>query len=273
MIHRFFRYSHNFLESHAGHWFIGSIIMVNALILGAQTFDHVPKKVGTILHKIDEIVLIFFILEISLKIAYQKRDFFKHGWNIFDFLVIVGSLVYHQDYLPILRALRSLHLMSAMDAVPKMRHIIAGIWKALPGILNVFGIVLLFFYISCVMGVFLFKDTGMDEFRHIGLSMQTMFQVMTGDDWSRIMHEVAKTHPYAWAYFIFFYIAIVFIFLNLFIGVVVSALQAAEAEMFNNQDEDMITLRQQLRRVEGKLDHVMQHLEHSPPPPSTPPQP
>jgi voltage-gated sodium channel len=133
----------------------------------------------------------------------------------------------------------------------------------MPGILNVFSILILFFYIASVMGVFLFRDVGVAEFQHIGIAMKTMFQVLTGDDWSNIMKNVEKINPYAWAYFISFYVILVFIILNLFIGVVVGALQAAEQEIFADDKDDgtkdlIISIKKKLERLEKKIDLLPQ---------------
>ncbi|MCX7344016.1 MAG: ion transporter, partial [Proteobacteria bacterium] len=155
-----------------------------------------------------------------------------------------------------------LHLMSMVDASPKMQHILNGFWKALPGIGHVLSILLLFFYIYCVMGVFLFRDIGIAEFQHIGIAMKTMFQVLTGDDWGNIMKVSEKLTQYAWIYFISFYIILVFIILNLFIGVVVGSLQAAEEEAFsadasNDQQNMLDDLKKQITRLEKKLDKLI----------------
>ncbi|GAO98523.1 ion transport protein [Caedimonas varicaedens] len=253
----------DFFESKAGHWMIGTVVIINALILGAQTFKNIPIEIAEKLHHIDKAILALFVIELITKMSVGGAAFFKRGWNIFDFVIIVGSFFYHHDYLPILRAFRVLHLMSFMDASPRMLHIISGLWRAMPGILNVFSILILFFYIASVMGVFLFRDVGVAEFQHIGIAMKTMFQVLTGDDWSNIMKNVEKINPYAWAYFISFYVILVFIILNLFIGVVVGALQAAEQEIFADDKDDgtkdlIISIKKKLERLEKKIDLLPQ---------------
>jgi hypothetical protein len=136
-----------------------------------QKYSHI--EIAEKLHHIDKAILALFVIELITKMSVGGAAFFKRGWNIFDFVIIVGSFFYHHDYLPILRAFRVLHLMSFMDASPRMLHIISGLWRAMPGILNVFSILILFFYIA----------------------MKTMFQVLTGDDWSNIMKNVEKLTP------------------------------------------------------------------------------
>lgn len=259
---KYFKPISEMLETKSGHFFIGFIVIINAIILGIQTFQSVPELLELFLRKIDKAILAIFVIELCIKLLGNGLSFFRSGWNVFDFLIVVGSFLNHQDFLPVLRAFRVLHLMSMVDASPKMQHILNGFWKAIPGIAHVLGILLLFFYIYCVMGVFLFKDLGIAEFQHIGIAMKTMFQVLTGDDWGNLMKASEKFTHYAWMYFISFYIILVFIILNLFIGVVVGSLQAAEEEAFsedeqNDQQVALNDLKAQITRLEKKINKLL----------------
>ena len=253
---------YEFFESRTGHWTIGIIVIINALSLGVQTSRFVPEYIAEILHHVDEAILGFFVLELITKLVVSKGNFFRNNWNIFDFLVIAVSLIDSSDYLPVLRVFRTLHLMSITDAMPKTQHVIGGIQKSLPGISNVLVILIVFFYIACVMGVFLFRDSGLDEFQHIGLAMKSMFQVMTGDDWSSLMKSLEQHgYPFAWVYFISFYIIIVFVTLNLFIGVIVGAMQAAEQEVYADKKDDgvlkaILELKEQVILLNQKQDQL-----------------
>lgn len=253
----------DFFESPKGHILIGTIVMINALILGAQTFKNIPLKLELFLHHLDKAILWVFVVELSVRLLAGKLMFFKRGWNIFDTIVVLGAFLHHLDFLPILRAFRCLHLMSLIETSPRTRHIISGLWKAIPGVVNVFFIFILFFYIFCVLGVFLFRDLGMAEFQDIGISMKTMFQVLTGDNWSDIMRSSEKGNPYSWAYFILFHIVVAFIVLNLVIGVIVGALQSAEQEIFSQDTGDdrtkelALLIHGQLKTLEQKVDHLM----------------
>ena len=246
------------LESKPGHYFIGFIVLVNAMVLGVQTFQNTPAYVLEMLHHIDKFILGVFVVELTIKLLAGRSSFFRSGWNIFDLIIVGGSLIHQHDFLPLLRVIRVMHLLEMIDAAPKVRHILSGFWKAIPGVISVLSLLLLFFYIYSVLGVFIFRDLGASEFQHIGISMKTMFQVLTGDDWANIMRSIEKVAKYAWIYFISFYVLMVFIVLNLFIGVVVGALQAAEEEIFNNDDSEQLlllkNLQKQLNRLEKKLE-------------------
>lgn len=249
-------------ESKVGHLFVCAVVVLNALILGVQTFEEIPVAIELILKHINKIILIIFAGELVIKLLGNGFAFFRNSWNVFDLIVVSASFLTQQDFLPLLRAFRVLHLMSMVDAAPRIQHILKGFWKAVPGIMHVLSILLLFFYIFSVMGVFLFRDLGVAEFQHIGMAMKTMFQVLTGDDWGNIMKGIEKVSPYAWMYFIVFYIILVFIVLNLFIGVVVGSLQAAEEEIFGEDDkkqqrDKFDDLKKQIAGLEKKLDKLL----------------
>lgn len=257
VIQNFMQEMYEFIESRRGHFLIGIIVIANALLLGAMTFKALPEHVFETLHHLDEVFLGLYVMELFIKIYATRFDFFKKKWNLFDAFIVVFSLIHHQDFILILRAFRVLHLLEMLDASPKMKHILSGLGKAVSGIAHVLGILVLFFYIYSVIGVFLFQSYGVAGFDHIGASMKTMFQILTGDDWVRIMEATEKAASYAWIFFISFYVMVVFVILNLFIGVVVGALQSAEEEMFKSEEENnQSTLAAQLKRLESKVDSL-----------------
>lgn len=253
------------MESKTGHFLIGLVVTMNALILGLQTLQHIPANVTEILHHIDKFILCVFVVELSIKLLASGFSFFRNGWNIFDLIIVTGSLLPNQEFLPVLRTFRLLMLMSMVDSSPKMRQVVNGFWKAIPGVSHVLFILLVFFYIFSVLGVFLFHDLGAIHFQHIGISMKTMFQILTGDDWANVMRETEKVCGYAWIYFMIFYVLMVFIILNLFIGVVVDAIQSSGDNSSTNEDQadtnaqQFKDLKSQINRLEKKLDALKFH--------------
>jgi voltage-gated sodium channel len=127
--------------------------------------------------------------------------------------------------------------------MPKTRHIIMGFYKALPGILNVVFLMVFLFFISSVLSVYLFQNDAVPAFASLSAAMHTLFQVLTGDEWHQVMVGVQGTYPKAWLFFYTYYILMVFLVLNLFIGVVVGALQSAEAEVYESGEENQLVAR------------------------------
>jgi voltage-gated sodium channel len=92
--------------------------------------------------------------------------------------------------------------------------------------------------------------------------MKTLFQIITGDDWSSIFRSVKSIYPYSWIYFYSFYITMVFIILNLFIGVVVNALQEAEEELNPSKGEDILnSIQEELKKIRNELTSIKESLK------------
>ncbi len=101
---------------------------------------------------------------------------------------------------------------------------------ALPGMGSILLLLLLIFYVFSVMAAKLFGPTKPELFGNLGTAAYTLFQVMTFDDWSAgIVKPLMEEHPYAAVFFIAFILLSTFMVLNLFIGVVVSALDEETA--------------------------------------------
>jgi voltage-gated sodium channel len=121
-----------------------------------------------------------------------------------------------------------------------MRQVVQGLLSAIPAMGTVILLLGLIFYVSAVMATTLFGEAFPDWFGNIGRSLYSLFQIMTLESWSMgIVRPVMKTFPYAWAFFVPFIVVTTFAVLNLFIGIVVNAMQA-EHEKAAAEERDMI---------------------------------
>jgi voltage-gated sodium channel len=244
-----------FMESKLVHYFIGLLILVNAGVLLALTYYQPPSEIHSILIAADKIILGVFVLEIVLRLIANGRLFFKSPWNVFDFIVIFGSALPLGLSAEIMRSLRVLRLFYFIEISSKMRHILQGLYKSLPGIANVTILLIIIFVTFSILGVLMFP--GSERFADAGVGMHTLFQVLSGDDWYNVLRDVQKVYAYAWVYFYLFYVIMVFVILNLFIGVVVGALQAAEEDLeVTTEDEQTKVLKdiqKRLKTIETKI--------------------
>jgi voltage-gated sodium channel len=146
---------------------------------------------------------------------------------VFDFLVVAIALVPASGPFAVLRALRVLRVLRLLTVVPSMRRVVGGLLAAVPGLSSIAAVLGLMFYVFAVIASKLFGATFPDWFGNLGLSLYTLFQVMTLESWSMgIVRPVMEVYPYAWAFFIPFILMATFTMLNLFIGVIVSAMQS-----------------------------------------------
>lgn len=224
-----------FVESPRFIGFITGLILINAVTLGLETDQNVVAKYGHILLWIDQVILIAFTVELLLKFYCYRLSFFRSGWNVFDLAIVTIAWLPANGTLSILRSLRILRVLRLLSVVPQMRRVITAIGHSIPGMVSVIGVLCLVFYVSAVLTTKLFghhPDPQMQEwFGSIGASAYTLFQIMTLESWSMgIVRPVMDIFPWAWIFFIPFIIVTSFAVLNLFIGIIVDAMQSSKKE-------------------------------------------
>lgn len=203
-----------------------ALILVNAAILGLETSTAVAERWGPLLKILDSSILAIFVVEIGLRLAAHGRRFFRDAWSVFDFVVVAIALIPASGPFAVLRALRVLRVMRLLTFVPSMRRVVGGLLAAIPGLGSVFAVIALIFYVGSVMATKLFGGQFPEWFGSLGASAYTLFQVMTLESWSMgIARPVMEAFPYAWAFFVPFILIATFTMLNLFIAVIVNAIQ------------------------------------------------
>lgn len=201
------------------------LILLNAAILGLQTFPGLMDTWGPMLEAADRAILAIFVVEIALRIAAHRTAFFRDAWSVFDFTVIGIALVPASEAFAALRALRVLRIMRVISLVPSMRLVAGGLLSAIPALGSVIGILALIHFVASVIASNLFGERYPEWFGTLAEAAFTMFQIMTLEGWSGIVRSVMETYPFAWLFFIPYILLSTFTMLNLFIAVVVNATQ------------------------------------------------
>ena len=241
------------------------LILLNALTLGLETNSLLMKEYGQQISFLDNCILSIFVIEILIKLGYRKLSFFKDGWNIFDFIIIGIALAPTTGSLSVLRTLRIFRAMRLLSVVPSMKKVTQALLSAIPGILSVGSIILLIFYVSAVLATNFFGDDFDTWFGNIGRSMFSLFQIMTLESWSMgIVRPVMELFPWAWTFFVPFILVTSFAVLNLFIGIIVDAMQSQNTEKENSATEaklkheaslqkEMSLLRKEIKELNTRL--------------------
>jgi voltage-gated sodium channel len=212
---------------------------------------------------LDRMVLAVFVAELLARFVVYRGAFFRDPWRVFDFFVVAVALVPATGNLSVLRALRILRVLRLVSVVPSLRRVVGGLMAALPGMGSIVLLLGLVFYVFSVMATKLFAATFPEWFGTIGESAYSLFQIMTLESWSMgIVRPVMEVHPYSWVFFIPFIVLTSFAVLNLFIGIIVSAMQeetestAAEERSVMHHEQEMIlteirALREEVRALKG----------------------
>ncbi|MDQ3762320.1 MAG: ion transporter [Actinomycetota bacterium] len=235
----------NFVDSNRFQRFIIAVIVLNALTLGLETSEWVVAQSGGLLHVVDQIALAIFAVELMLRLAAHGWRFFRDPWNVFDFIIVGIALIPATGAFSVLRALRILRVLRLVSLVPSMRGVATALLTAVPGMASIAALLGLLLYIAAVMATQLFGDGVPDRFGDLGTSLFTLFQVMTTDDWANVARSAMAVEPLAWIFFIVYMLLSTFAVLNLFIAVVVRAMEEqvasdVKADVAEHHREDAV---------------------------------
>lgn len=216
---------------------ITALIVANAITLGLETSPAVVARFGGLLHVIDRTALGVFVVELLSRFFVYRTRFFHDPWRVFDFVIVGIALMPASGAFSVLRALRSLRVLRLVSLVPSMRGVVSALLTALPGMASIVGLMALVLYVSAVLATNLFRAIAPEFFGDLGASLFTLFQVMTVEGWPDIARRVMAQSPYAWMFFVAYLLIATFMVLNLFIAVVVNAMQAQVTEDLKGEGE------------------------------------
>ncbi|KAM9033889.1 sodium channel protein type 3 subunit alpha isoform 5-T5 [Sarcophilus harrisii] len=169
-------------------WFETFIVFMILLSSGALAFEDIyieqRKTIKTMLEYADKVFTYIFILEMLLKwVAYGFQTYFTNAWCWLDFLIVDVSLVslvanalgYSElGAIKSLRTLRALRPLRALSRFEGMRVVVNALVGAIPSIMNVLLVCLIFWLIFSIMGVNLFAG----KFYHcVNVTTDAMFEV------------------------------------------------------------------------------------------------
>lgn len=221
--------------------FVISIIIFSAIVIGAKTYN-LPESVLNIVAVLDWVITAIFLFEIIIRFIAEeeKKHFFLQGWNIFDSLIVVMSLipVENSDMALVGRLIRIFRVLRMVSIIPELRLLLNSLLQALPQLGYVMALMFIIFYIYAAIGSTFYADINPFLWGDISISMLTLFRVMTFEDWTDVMYETMVVHPTSWIYYLSFLFLTAFAFLNMVIGIVVNTLdEQHEQERLKLADE------------------------------------
>ena len=247
-----------------------AMILITALGLGLETSQTVHVRFGSAIQWAYHVALAVFVFEAAVKLTAVSPRFeryFKDGWNLFDFVILVLAFLPEAgEFALIARLARLLRVLRVVTVIPQLRVIVSTLIRSLPGLANVGLLMSTVFYVYAIAGVHLFRDHDPTHWRNLGIALLSLFRVMTLEDWTDIMYVAMELHPMAWLFFVSFVMLAAVIMINLVIAVVINNLHDARLEIVpakGEEDDDQATLRAvredaanaraALERIEGTL--------------------
>lgn len=213
-----------------------SVIIASAIYAGASTYD-LPDSYVAAFQFFDYAITLFFLTEIIIRLLSEKHmfNFFKNGWNVFDFIIVTISLipVSGNETAFVARLLRVIRILRIITLFPDLRKIIDSFFESIPKVFSVVLLMFILFYIWAAIGSILFEDVDSTRWGNIGKAMLVLLQIITYDDWASIMGDVMSIYPLSWIYFVSFLIINGFILFNMIIGVLIEVM----AKHYQNNKE------------------------------------
>ena len=242
------------MESNRVTNFITILIIINAILVGLETYPEFAAKYGSWLYVLDIIVLGLFTVEIMIKLYLYRASFFRNGWNNFDFIIVVGSLIlYNSPYISVLRIFRVLRVLRTVTTIPSLRRVVAALFMAIPTITSVILLMSIIFYVYAVIGTFFYATVEPEFFGNLGLSFITLFQVFTLESWaSGIFRPIFEVVPWSWLYFVSFIVISTFLMINLIVGEIVNNAQKISEEI----DAETAGIKDELSEIDELKNEV-----------------
>lgn len=243
-------------------FFVVSVIIASALLVGVKTYELTPTS-RSLLIWLDMLITVIFLVEISIRFIAEpnKRAFFRNGWNVFDTLVVLISLIpiNNSDLVLVGRLVRVFRVLRMISIIPELRMLLASLIKALPQLGYVLLLMFIIFYIYAAIGATLFESINPVLWGDIAISMLTLFRVMTFEDWTDVMYETMAVYPSSWIYYLSFIFFTAFAFLNMVIGIVVNVMNTENEKMLQEQKQQeheptLKDIHQQLQRLEKLIE-------------------
>ena len=244
-----------------------ALIIFNGVLLGLGTSPTLDRQYGDLLHLGNQIILGVFIVEAILKmlaLAPRSDYYFRDGWNVFDFLVIVFSLVPATgDFAMIARLARLLRVLRLISAIRELRLIVAALVRSIPSVGHVILLMSIIVYIYAIIGYQLFHEHDPMHWRSLGISVLTLFNIITLEGWTIVMDNAMQLHSWAWVYFVSYVVVGTFVVINLFIAIIINNLDEAKAERLRELQppvsreellQELRTTQDALHRLERRLD-------------------
>ncbi len=254
-------------------------ILLNALVIGLETYDSIEDEYGGLLQTLNDAFLGLFTIEVLIRIgAYGRRpqDFFRSGWNVFDFVVVgVAYLPWVRESVTLLRLARVLRIARLLSVIPGLRIVILGIGRSLAPIGGMAALTFFVLYIYGILGWLLYADHDPERFGNIGLALLTLFQILTLEGWNDVLAKEMELSSWSWIYFVSFVLIATFVVLNVVIAIIVNSMDEVRAMELERERKELVAaalqdgaadqhLHDRLEALRGALDELEQALVESP---------
>jgi voltage-gated sodium channel len=218
---------------------IFAVILANAVVLGLETYEGVVEDAGGLLTVLNEVFLAIFVVELAIRIiafAPRPQDFFRSGWNVFDFVVIGASFVPGlRENSTLLRLVRLARIVRVVRLLPDLRVLVTAVGRSLPGVASLGVLTVLLLYVYGIGGWLIFDTHDPESYGTVGDAMLTLFVMLTLENLPQNIEMGLDLSGWTVLYFLSFTLIAAFLLFNLLIGVVINSLEEAREIEFRRE--------------------------------------
>lgn len=251
------------------------LILITAALIGFEAFPSLMSpKIDVIFNRAHNLILAAFIAEAAIKmVALSPRpwDYFKNGWNVFDFsLIVLALLPISAEFAMLGRVFRLLRVLRLINAFPELRLIVETLVRSIPSMLHITILMSILFFIYAVLGFHLFHEHDPVHWRNLAYALLTLFRIVTLEDWTDVMYKAMELSPLYAAFFVSFVVIGTFVVVNLFIAVVINNLDEAKyahlkklehPQLHDQLMQSMVQAKDSITSLEKKLNALKVHTD------------
>ncbi|XP_067300666.1 sodium channel, voltage-gated, type I-like, alpha isoform X1 [Pseudorasbora parva] len=246
------------------------LIWLNMVTMMVETDDQ-TQETSNVLYWINVAFIVLFTSECVLKMISLRHYFFTLGWNVFDFIVVVLSIVgmflaevikqyfFSPTLFRVIRLARIGRVLRLIRGAKGIRTLLFALMMSLPALFNIGLLLFLVMFIYAIFGMSNFahvkKTNGIDDmfnFETFGNSMLCLFQITTSGGWDGLLAPMLNSekpdcdpekkdcgNPPIGIFFFVSYIIICFlIVVNMYIAVILENFSVATEESAEPLSED-----------------------------------
>uniref|UniRef100_A0A3B5ARM0 Sodium channel protein n=1 Tax=Stegastes partitus TaxID=144197 RepID=A0A3B5ARM0_9TELE len=193
--------------------FIMVLICLNMVTMMVETDEQSEEK-EMILYWVNLVFIVVFTTECSLKIIALRQHYFAVGWNIFDFVVVILSIVgllladiiekyfVSPTLFRVIRLARIGRVLRLIRGAKGIRTLLFALMMSLPALFNIGLLLFLIMFIFSIFGMSNFayvkKEAMIDDmfnFENFGNSMICLFMITTSAGWDGLLNPIMNTPP------------------------------------------------------------------------------
>jgi voltage-gated sodium channel len=241
------------------------VIQFNAVVLGVESYESLAAGYHGAFDVLYNVILGIYVVEILIRFTatgWDVRAYVADRWNVFDFLVVAAYFVPGlRGTAMLLRLVRLLRIVRIVRFLPDLRVIIAAVVRSIPGVASLAAATALLIFIYGMLGWVLFAAHDPVHYGNIGQAMLTMFIMLTLENLPDNIAMGQEVSQWTIPFFVSYAVVMSFLIFNLFIGLVLAAMEEARSvDRAKHETDDLL---ERLRAARAALEDAEQELQRT----------